>query len=140
MTLEELLDIPELKLVVLQNRYGGGWVAGIEIEDHPVIQTVNDLNGELDWEMYGLHNDESWYPINWGKTVQQSIENLQAKIQHWTKDQGKNVGLALSIFRKIDQQPDYNVTANPKTLVELQEWVNRWDSGKEQDVEIIAVK
>lgn len=137
MSLERLLNHHDLKVVVVEQRYGGGFIAGVEIEDHPIIETVNDLNGESEWEFYGLHNSESWYPVSWGADIAVAVENLGKKIALWTKEDDTAVYTALNILRKIKQAPDYQVTMNPKTLPELREWVNGWDNSVNEDDSIV---
>lgn len=137
MNLEQLLNRHDYKVVVVENRYGGGFIAGVEIEGHTVIETVNDLNGECEWEYYGLHNSESWYPVSWGADIGAAVENLGKKIELWTKEDDTAVYTALNILRKLDQAPDYQVTVNPKTLVELREWVFSWDESISEDSSLV---
>ncbi|MNM61427.1 hypothetical protein D3C81_727280 [compost metagenome] len=141
MTLEELLNHHDLKVVILEQRYGGGFFAGIEIEDHTVIETVNDLNGETEWEFYGIGYgiNNPWYPVAWGETAIAALEALRQYAETLTKDDERIVYTALNVLRKLKAVPDYGVQVLPKTLVDLREWFDRWNNG-EDDTKLLVQK
>lgn len=139
MTLEELLNHYDLKLVVVESRYGGGYFAGIEIEDHPVIETVNDLNGETEWEFYGVRyrNDDNWYPVTWGINVVDAVKALATHLQGWSKEDGTAVYTALNVLRKLDCQPQIGVRVAPVRMIDLKAWMARWDAGEEDETLLV---
>lgn len=129
MTLEELLNYPDLQLVVLERRYGGGYLASVEIDGLAVTTTGNDLNGEEEWEFYGLWSSDSWYPVSSGDTVKKAVENLEAKLSSFPITAVDLVGLGLNILRQTNKTPDQDLLVGPKTLGDLHTWINEWNKG-----------
>lgn len=139
MSLQLILDYPEAQLVVLQSRYGFGYVAGIELEDFPVITTINDNNGEIEIDYYGLFlAEDSWFPYATGNTPLEAAAALNEKLKGWTKYDFANVRLGLGILRKLEKMPAYGLKVRPVTLKDLAAWQHGWNHGDVRDEDMFV--
>lgn len=130
MSLEKLLDYGDTQMVVVQSRYGYGWIAGVEIEDFPIIITANDNNGEHGVDYYGLMSeDDSWFPYATGNTPLEAAVALDEKLKGWGKANLANVRLGLGILRKLEKFPTFGLKVRPVTLAELEKWQYGWNHG-----------
>lgn len=130
MTLDELLNYPGHILSVIECRYGKGFVAQVDMIEHPVIGSVNDFNGDRDWAVYGQRRNDGWWPSAPGETVLEAMENLALKVKGYSEEDGKAVYTAIGIIAGIGLHPAYSRTLSPKTLPELHEWLDRWNKGE----------
>ena len=141
MSLERILDYSDTQMVVVKSRYGYGWVAGVEVEDFPVITTVNDNNGEHEVDYYGqLGGVDPWYPYATGNTPKDAVQALEEKLQAWSKTDIANVRLGLGILRKLGKMPAYGLKLQPTTLAELEKWQYGWNHGDTRDEDIFVKK
>lgn len=130
MKLEDLLTYYDMTLTVIEHRYGNGYVAGAQLNGMDVLSSVNDMNGECQWEVFGLWCDNSWFPIADGQTVALAMENLGKKIADWSATDGEYITTALNVIRSTERKPQYFQVVVPKTMEELHVWVKRWDGGE----------
>lgn len=141
MSLERILDYPDAQMVVLQSRYGYGWLAGIELEDFPVICTANDNNGEHEVDYYGqMMAIDAWFPYATGNTPTEAVQALDEKLKGYSKVDLANVRLGLGILRKLEKMPAYGLKLQPTTLAELEKWQYGWNHGDTRDEDIFVKK
>lgn len=139
MSLSKLLDYGDMQMVVVQSRYGYGWIAGVEVEDFPVIITVNDNNGEYGVDYYGLMSaDNSWFPYATGSTPLEAAAALDEKLKGWTKYDFANVRLGLGILRKLEKFPAIGLQVRPITLEDLAAWQHGWNHGDVRDEDMFV--
>lgn len=141
MSLDAILEYPETQMVVLQSRYGWGWIAGVELEDFPVITTANDNNGEFEVDYYGqLGAVDAWFPYATGNTPKDAVQALDEKLKGYSKTDIANVRLGLGILRKLEKMPTYGLKLRPTTLAELEKWQYGWNHGDIRDEDIFIKK
>lgn len=128
MNVEGLLGLYATQLSIVEHRYGDGFVVALEkVESDSIVESVNDMNGECQWEMFGLRDNTSWYPVESGKTVVEAIEALNKKIAKWTPEDLRVVGIGLSLIDMAHMRPAYFRVCKAKTLEQLHNFVERWD-------------
>lgn len=138
MKVEELLQLYGKQLSVVEHRYGCGYVVCVEgIDDDSILDSVNDMNGESQWELYGLWTDDSWFPVASGSTVVEAIENLGKKIASWTDADLNAVGYAISILSQTKKLPAYFLVSRPKTMADLHEFLEKWNADEYKDEDIL---
>lgn len=139
MSLSKMLDYPDTQMVVVQSRYGFGWIAGVEVEEFPVITTANDNNGEHGVDYYGLMSaDDSWFPYATGSTPLEAAAALNEKLKGWTKYDFANVRLGLGILRKLEKFPTVGLQVRPITLKDLAAWQHGWNHGDVRDEDMFV--
>ena len=128
MKVEDLLGLYGTQLSIVEHRYGNGFVVALEqVEGESNLDSVNDMNGECQWEMFGLWDDSSWYPIASGRTVVEAIAALNKKIENWTDADISLVGHGLSLIEQSRLKPAYFRVCKAKTLEQLREFFDRWE-------------
>jgi len=141
MSLEKLLDYGDTQMVVVQSRYGYGWVAGVEVEDFPIIITINDNNGEHEVDYFGLFlTPDSWFPYATGNTPLEAVAALDEKLKAWSKTDIANVRLGLGVLRKLKKMPAHGLKIWSTTLSELGKWQRAWNHGDFVDEDIFIKK
>lgn len=140
MTVEGLLGLYASQLSIVEHRYGCGFVVALEkVESDSLLDSVNDMNGESRWEMFGLWDDSSWYPMAAGSTVVDAIEALNKKIENWTDADVNLVGYGLSLIEESGLKPDYFRVCKPKTLEDLRVFVDKWDRDEATPADMFEV-
>lgn len=137
MNVEGLLGLYATQLSIVEHRYGNGFVVALEqIEGESLLDSVNDMNGECQWEMFGLWDDSSWYPIASGSTVVEAIEALNKKIANWSDADVNLVGHGLSMIEHSLLKPEYFRVCKVKTMEQLREFFDRWERDEVSCVEM----
>jgi hypothetical protein len=139
MSLSKMLDYGDTQMVLVRSRYGYGWIAGVEVEDFPVIITVNDNNGEHGVDYYGLMSaDNSWFPYATGSAPLEAVTALNEKLKGWEKCDFANVRLGLGILRKLEKFPAIGLQVRPITLKDLDAWQYGWNHGDVRDEDMFV--
>lgn len=117
-------------VVVSQYRYGG-YVAFIMKEDiaSQLMGTMDDFNGESDWELWGLGQSE-WFPVGFGVGVDGALRELDIQLKSTEHDWVAMVPMLEQLA--LGQMPDYNVKCPFMTLQELRDAYHNWNHGHEQ--------